>query len=75
LIPVSKAYLVGHVPSADLDSQLLKHPPGIRLKYLFRDIPAHIAFCAGRHYFDAFVELCPYCRESRIPGKELSLQF
>jgi len=73
--PVCKAYLVGHTPSSDLDSRLLKHPPGIRLKYLFRDIAAHLAFCAGRHYFDAFVDTCPYCGEARIPGKDLTLRF
>lgn len=73
--PVCKAYLVGHVPSADLDSQLLKHPPGIQLRYLFRDVPPHLAFCAGRHYFDAFAEICPYCGDRTMPGKELTLQF
>lgn len=74
-VPVCKAYLVGRVPYADLDSQLLEHPPGIQLRYLFRDIPAHLAFCEGRHYFDAFAEVCPYCGEPPMPGKELTLQL
>jgi hypothetical protein len=74
-IPISKAYLVGRPPSSDLDPKLLEHPPGIRLVYLLRDVPAHLSFCEGRHYFDTFAEKCPYCGERPIPGKELMLQF
>lgn len=74
-VRVCKAYLVGHTPSSGLNPELLMHPPGIQLRYLFQDIPAHLAFCDGRHYFDVFIETCPYCGEPPIPGKDLTLQF
>jgi hypothetical protein len=72
--PVYKAYLVGKSPRTELNQEFLNHPPGIILKYLFRDIPTFLAFSEGRHYFDADLAICPYDGTSRIAGKELSLE-
>lgn len=72
---VHKAYLIGVRPRTELNETLLSKWPRIKVLHLLYAIPSVLAFCEGRHYFDATLETCPYDGAQRIPGKELELRF
>lgn len=70
---VIKAYLVGLKPIKPFKEHLFHGDVEIYIKELIESIPLELAYCYKGHYFSLGFNLCPYCKEEKIPGKELFL--
>lgn len=72
---VCRAYLIGLPPAASLAPEMLEKNPLVILKLLYRDLPSYLALCEGRHYYDFYLDACPFCGAPGIPGHEFQLRL